>query len=547
MVKAIKRLQLRRRGLSSARKRRTQDENEVLQILRFSPYIKAFIFFLFFLGLVALTRVNAEGNPIFGQDSLKASAISFFIFIAALVQFYANHPNSFAQNSRVLLVFGAILVQLSLIRVITLLVGNTPSIAGTALASNYVFLLIPYALSPMALSVLLGRRQAIFAVIFSAIFGCLLIDRDLLFEYLLAGFISGLVAVYATDELRKRSRLMHAGIYVGLTTMILAIVLGRISLSGFMNPSSLNWRLISTQVLTVLLVGVVTSGVVGGFLPMLESFFGVTTNISWLELADLNHPLLKRMTLEAPGTYHHSLMVARLAEAAAEQVGANAKQCQVCAYFHDIGKLVKPLYFIENQSCNGTGNPHDNLSPSMSALVVMAHVKEGVNLAIKHKLNSQVIDVIQEHHGNSLVYFFHRRALSKQEEQRRLVAEGQGYEDDVPDVDEKNFRYPGPLPQSKESAIISLADALESASRCLEKPTPGKIEQLVEDIFASRLKDGQLHECELTFRELSVIKQSFTKTLISMMHSRIAYPKDDETKTSEAKANITKFRVHDAA
>jgi putative nucleotidyltransferase with HDIG domain len=262
---------------------------------------------------------------------------------------------------------------------------------------------------------------------------------------------------------------------------------------------------------------------------MLEHLFRVTTDISWLESSDLNHPLLRRMTIEAPGTYHHSLVVANLAEAAAESIRANATLCRVCSYFHDIGKLVKPEYFTENM--NFERNPHDDLAPSMSALIIISHVKEGVDLALKHKLNQQVVDVIQEHHGTSLVYYFYKRALQQAEDARAGGKIMNMREEDVPTVSEENFRYPGPKPQTKESAIVSLADMIESASRSLEKPTPGKIEQLVNDLIAQRIADKQLDECDLTLRDITAIAERFRFTLTTMLHTRIAYPKA-ETKTS---------------
>jgi len=360
--------------------------------------------------------------------------------------------------------------------------------------------------------------------------------------------LAGVVAVYATHDLRKRGCLMRAGCYVGLVSLVLALMLGHIPFAA--DISAMSPRTVGVQILTVLLVGIITAGIVGGFLPMLETLFGITTNITWLELADLNHKLLKRMTIEAPGTYHHSLVVARLAESAAERVGASAIQCQVCSYFHDIGKLIKPGYFIEN--INPEDNPHDDLSPSMSVLVIHSHVKEGVDLALKHKLKMPVIDVIQEHHGTSLVYYFYRRALDKQEAVRKLVEEGKAREEDIPEVNEEDFRYPGPIPQTKESAIISLADSVESASRSLDKPTHSKIEQLVETMVSMRMKDGQLDDCDLTMRELAQIKESFTKTLISMLHTRIAYPKaakkSDADETPPTNGNSSKrLRVIDAA
>lgn len=283
----------------------------------------------------------------------------------------------------------------------------------------------------------------------------------------------------------------------------------------------------------LILTGILTATIAGSLLPLLEAIFRITTTVSWLELGDLNHPLLRRMTLEAPGTYHHSLMVANLAESAAAAIGANATICRVCSLYHDIGKLNKPEYYIENT--NGEENPHDDLTPSMSALVVIAHVKDGVDLALKHKLNHEIIDVIQQHHGNSLIYFFYRRALDQQEEIRKLVAEGKASPEEVPEVPESSYRYAGPKPDFNESAIISLADAVESASRSLSKPTPAKIEALVEDIIRSRVRDGQLDDCDLTMSDLKAIRDSFTKTLRTALHRRIPYPDEKDGKDSRPK------------
>jgi putative nucleotidyltransferase with HDIG domain len=241
--------------------------------------------------------------------------------------------------------------------------------------------------------------------------------------------------------------------------------------------------------------------------------------------------------MEAPGTYHHSLVVANLAEAAAESIGANATMCRVCSYFHDIGKLVKPEYFTENMRRDR--NPHDELAPTMSALIIIAHVKEGIDLALKHGLNQEVIDVIQQHHGTSLVYFFYKRALQQQEDARAGGKIMNMREEDLPEVREESFRYSGPRAQTREAAIISLADSIESASRSLEKVTPQKIDQLVGDIIQQRLVDGQLKECDLTMRELEDVAESFRHTLQSMLHSRVAYPSSRTEKADRTERRET--------
>jgi putative nucleotidyltransferase with HDIG domain len=246
------------------------------------------------------------------------------------------------------------------------------------------------------------------------------------------------------------------------------------------------------------------------------------------------------MTIEAPGTYHHSLVVANLAEAAAEAIGANATMARVCSYFHDIGKLVKPEYFTENSRHDR--NPHDDLAPTMSALVIIAHVKEGVDLALKHGLNQEIINVIQQHHGTSLVYYFYKRALQQQEDARAGGKIMNIRDEDIPEVSEESFRYSGPRPQSKECGIISLADCVESASRSLERVTPQKIDQLISDLIEKRLLDGQLKDCDITLREIEVIAESFKYTLQSMLHSRVAYPSEkNDTPPPASKSAITRM------
>ncbi|MDB4354202.1 HDIG domain-containing protein, partial [Akkermansiaceae bacterium] len=331
----------------------------------------------------------------------------------------------------------------------------------------------------------------------------------------------GLVAVFGTKHVRKRGKLLRAGFYVGLGVVLVGLLFGKISVSDLGGIGGL--QDFGRACFLALGVGLATGLVVGGLLPILESIFDLTTEITWLELSDLNHPLLRRMQLEAPGTFHHSLVVAALSETAAEAIGADALMSRVCAYFHDIGKLSKPEYFIENQ---GEVNPHDSLTPTMSALIIVAHVKDGVDRAIKNKLNPRIIEVIQEHHGDSLVYYFYRKAQERVAQEESKNGEKGSNADDLPRIDEKSFRYPGPIPQTRESGIISLADAVESASRTLSKPSPGKIRALVDEIVMKRVRDGQLDACGLNLSELTTVREVFAKTLRSMLHSRIEYPKE---------------------
>jgi len=515
MFQFFERKRLVRKGLASAKIRRRRTHSELLCTLETGQWVRGGIFVLFCIGLAMLILY---GSP---SESVEKLVIGLLIFATALAQLWVNHPVTFASNSRITLMFGAMLAHLIITKII-LVLGHHGSIP-----QEYVPLIIPYALAPLICSVLLGKNQGLYAATFVSLWGSIVYwgtpggyERRA-FVYLVTGLICGFVAVFLTLQVRRRSRLIRAGLFVGLATWLLAITFGHIYVMWDLFPT-VDWQMLIWQTVAAVGNGIMTATIVSGMLPILETMFGLTTDISWLEAADLNHPLLRRLTLEAPGTYHHSLVVANLAESAAELVGANPTVCRVCAYFHDIGKLVKPDYFTENMRAGR--NPHDDLAPTMSALIIIAHVKEGVDLALKHKLNQRIIDVIQEHHGTSLVGYFYQRALQQQEDARQGGKIMNIREEDIPEVRDESFRYSGPKPQSRESGILSLADAVESASRCLEKVTPNRLEQLIHDIIEHRIIDGQLDECDLTMREIQAIAENFAYTLTNMLHSRIAYP-----------------------
>ena len=518
MFDFLKRNALVKRGLASGKTRRRYERNEFVRTLEFAWYSKALVFAAFVAGLALLIFASPQAEP------TKNFVFALLFFGAALTQLWINQPKSFERSSRLLLIFGVSFAQLAATEIVLLLCQNG---YFPFLKPQMAALLAPYAFAPLVLSVLLGRNHGLYAAVFVSLWTRLLfggVDAPLL----ACGIVSGFTAVYLTLQVRKRSRLIRAGLGVGVAIWLMSLMFGIIGPIDLFTPSANNWRLLALQSALAIANGIVTATIVGGVLPMLEHLFRITTDISWLEASDLNHPLLRRMTIEAPGTYHHSLVVANLAESAAEAIGANGTLCRVCSYFHDVGKLVKPDYFTENM--NFERNPHDDLAPTMSALIIIAHVKEGVDLALKHNLSRRIIDIIQEHHGTSLVYYFYKRALQQQEDARAGGKIMKMREDDIPEVSEENFRYAGPKPQTKESGIISLADMVESASRSLEKPTPQKIEQLVTDLIAQRIADKQLDECDLTLAELKTIAERFRFTLMTMLHTRIAYPKQ-ETKT----------------
>lgn len=321
-------------------------------------------------------------------------------------------------------------------------------------------------------------------------------------DLMLVFFLGGMAGAYAVRDARNRGNLIAAGIYVGVIQAV-AITLVHHDAVQMYWPDFLNF-----VVKPVLINGLSCAVVVWLGSKVFEFLFGVITNFSLLELSDFNHPLLKRMILEAPGTYHHSLVVSNISESAADAIGANSLLTRVGAYYHDIGKLNKPDYFTENQIASG--NKHDDLEPSMSRLVILNHVKEGLELAKKYHLNPIIASFIPEHHGTSLMHYFYQKAL----------AESQNSDE----VTEANYRYPGPKPQRRETAIVLLADSAEAATRALDDPTPSRIEETVRKVINNKFIDGQLDESNLTLKEIETIAVTFTRSLSAMHHGRIKYP-----------------------
>jgi hypothetical protein len=525
---AIKRWRLAQQGLSSGRKRRVHSENPVIQALEESLWVKLALYSTFAVSCSVMVLKSASGTA-FEEEAYKGALYGLVIAVTAIVMFQVSLQTSCRRNSRVVLVLGGLVAHLLMIRLIMTLVnaGHIPD--------DFRFFFLPFALAPMLHGVLLGRAVGAFSAVFVTLIGCLFIPKGEGLTYMTLSLVGGIASVLFANQIRKRIQLLRSGIYVGALILLLALLLGRLDIAACFGDNAMeHLRALGSGSMAAFGTAIFTALLISGLLPLFEGTFMLTTDISWLELSDLNHKLLRQMQLEAPGTFHHSLIVASLSEAAAEKIGANAPMCRVCSYFHDVGKLKKPGYFIENQHDSGE-NPHDSLTPTMSALVIIAHVKDGVDLAVKHKLNPRIIDVIQEHHGDSLVAYFYRRAQEQKKLELEKVDRRLENPEDLPMVDEKNFRYPGPRPSTRESGIIALADMIESASRTLRKPTPARIRALVEDLVSARVNDGQLDDCPLTLRELAIVKESFANTLRSMMHSRIDYPKEDERPSTTTK------------
>jgi len=375
--------------------------------------------------------------------------------------------------------------------------------------------LMPVAWGAMIITILLGATPGLLVAGMLGLFAAMMQGNALVI--MLAAHLSGLIAIYHCRNIQLRARVVRAGAFSGLIMALAAVFLG---LRDSLEPLTVLW-----QVLASLGTGFVTGTVVVGLLPIFEGLFKNTTDITLLELTDFNHPLLRKMQIEAPGSYHHSLMVANLSEHAAAAVGANPLVCRVCGLFHDIGKMVKPEYFTENQ--RDGHNPHLERNPSMSALIIKAHVKEGVQIAKHAKLPQVVIDAIRQHHGTSLIQYFYYKAIEEQKEASLAATGGvNAPRVELDQVNEETYRYEGPRPQTIEQAILMLADSVEAAGRSLRKVTPQSIEELVEKLIQSRLEDGQLDDSPVTLAELAKIRESFIFSLLNVLHSRVEYPKE---------------------
>ncbi|MFO0947129.1 MAG: HDIG domain-containing protein [Planctomycetota bacterium] len=362
---------------------------------------------------------------------------------------------------------------------------------------------LPIAVSCLLLAVAFQRTFALYlAFAFSVLVALVQPDPMSHFVVLMGGTAVGIMVL---DSVRSRTKLITVGFYCALTYAGLSLAL------GLMHDQS--WSLILSDVARRFGSGLIAGFLISGSLPFVESLFGIVTDISLIELADTSHPLLQELVRRAPGTYNHSVTVSIIAEAAAKRIGCNSLLVRVGALFHDIGKMLKPQYFIENKS-QAEKNRHEHLAPAMSTLIIIGHVKDGMDLAYQHHMPEPIIDMIEQHHGTTLVdYFYHEAARAQK-----------GVDDPDEEVDEDSFRYPGPKPRSKEAAVLMLADCVEGASRVLSEPTPASIEKLVHNLALNRLLDGQFDESGLTLEELRTVEESLTKSLTSVYHGRIKYP-----------------------
>ncbi|MHB0976271.1 MAG: HD family phosphohydrolase [Candidatus Aquicultorales bacterium] len=432
-----------------------------------------------------------------GQRIDFTKLVGFVLMSLAIISAFAlylhNYQRRVFENGRLLLVLGLILI-------------GTLSIGKIAVSFSMPYL-VPVVAAGMIATLIFSVELATGVIIVTGLNAGLMAGQD--FRFVLIWLLGGLFAAHTVGHIKHRTDLARAGAVVSLAV-------GGLSVSStLLGPSvtveelvkSLGWGLASGMYASVLTIGV---------LPFLEKMFGLTTDVRLVELSYANQPILRDLMMNAPGTYNHSVMTGNLAESAAEEVGANPLLARVGAYYHDIGKMKRPLFFVENQT--GGENPHDNTNPNLSCLIITNHVKDGVEIAESNGLPGEIIDIVKEHHGTSIVSYFYHRAKENSIKQ---------------EVFESDFRYSGAKPKSREGALVMLADSVEAAARTIAKPTPNRLEQLIKRVIQHKLDDGQLSESDLTLRDLDTIAKCFGKVLTSFYHTRVEYPMPVAVKNHE--------------
>ncbi|HHY72972.1 MAG TPA: HD family phosphohydrolase [Bacillus bacterium] len=433
------------------------------------------------LALVGLLEEQVNPNIFIG--------LALFVFLlTSIVAYYVKDVGS---KERIMYV---------LIFALTILLMKGISLFRLEVEIGYIF---PAAMATMLIKVLLKEKLAVISSIVFSICGSIIFNVEMLgkFNFSLGVYflISGIAGIIFISERHYRSKILKAGLYVSVINMVAITGLFMIR-NG--HVTSLE---IGTYLLFAFLSGFISAVLTLGLMPVFEAWFGLLSMIKLIELSSPNHPLLRKILLETPGTYHHSIMVANLSEAACETIGANGFLARVGAYYHDIGKTKRPHFYIENQM--NIENPHDTISPQLSKTIITAHPYDGAELLREYKIPKEIIDIAEQHHGTTLLKYFYFKAKEQSD-----------------DIIESDFRYPGPKAQSKEAVIVGLADSVEAAVRSLSNPTPQKIENLVRSILTDRLQDGQFDECDITLKELDLAAKSICETLKGVFHSRIEYP-----------------------
>jgi putative nucleotidyltransferase with HDIG domain len=437
------------------------------------------------------------GNHLFSSAGIFSLILVLFYFP---YRFACKNIRKFNPSNKDILIISLLIVGSFFVFKTALLITHNIGAVYPAIDTINYFYLFPFAAGAMMVRIFINSEVSLVCcAILAPLLGIMFESNMMVVIYSMLGSIVG---AHGVRHCTSRSTIYTAGLKVSVVNLAMAL-----SFQTFSNS------LFTTQTVYVALFalasGILSAGFVSGFIPAIETLFQYTTDIKLLELANLNTPVLRELMIKTPGTYHHSVIVGNLVEAAAEAINANPLLARVAAYYHDIGKASKPLYFIENQG--GEENRHDKLTPSMSALILISHIKEGAELAREKHLGQPIVDIIRQHHGTGLIKFFYERAKSQ------AAAGDQA-------VEEKDFRYPGPKPQTREAGIVMLADCVEAASRSLVNPTPDRIQGMVQKLINNVFIDGQLDECELTLKNLHEIAKSFNRVLNGIFHHRIDYP-----------------------
>jgi hypothetical protein len=450
-------------------------------------------------------------------------AIIFSVVILVAHSFLKKYaPDKYNLTSKDYLVLASILVFEVLMTKLFLFVTETAFLGkfGNFLPEDFFLFLSPLSAGSLlvALMIPIGEVIFIFTLILSIVVAMM---SGLNFALAFVVWVGGLAAARGVQSCKARNDIYFAGMRAGLV-----MALAMFCLYTVKHPNSVQWVKESLWMMVAgFFSGIFSSMWATIFIPLLESIFNYTTDVKLLELSNLNHPLLKEMLIKAPGSYHHSMMVGSMVEAAAEEICANPLLGKVISYYHDIGKMVHPNYFIENQKVGQ--NPHDHISPYMSKTLLISHVKDGVELGLKYKLGKPIIDGIIQHHGTTVITYFYNKAV-------------EGVKEGGPDIEEDEFRYPGPKPQFRESALCMLADSIEAASRTLDDPTPARLKSIVQSVIQKKFLDGQLDECHLTLKDLTKVEESFIRILLGIYHQRIDYRKPFTTPLNPVLSKVSK-------
>ncbi len=460
-----------------------------------------------YLKLNALNSIRQKENVYL---KFIAKYIIFIIVSLLLYRVYRiakpKRARKLKENTIVLIISTLILLQILLFQLFSY-ISNLITFSSPDFPKTAVILGIPFAFATIMSAVLIDFEMAFIISILMSVSAWLTVDSAITSYLTIYIFIGSLVSIIALLKEKTRADIIKSGLYMSLSNAILICVF------YMFNGNELSKAIIFDLALGIF-GGVLTFIMVSGLLPIFEYVFNITTDIKLLELGNLNNPLLKDLAIKAPGTYHHSIVVSSLAEAATSQVGANSLIAKVGSYYHDIGKIKKPMYFVENQT-EGI-NPHDKLKPSISALIIKNHIKYGLEIAKKYRLGSYIMDIIAQHHGTSVIQYFYNKAKENGLEPK-----------------EEDYRYPGPKPQTKEAGIVMIADEVEAASKTLSNPTVAHLSDFVRDITNKIFLDGQLDECELTLKDLNLITDSFVNVLVGIFHHRIEYPENEKNENND--------------